>query len=63
MPVMTMEVPSVASSPNDFAGDSYTRSRCVGILQLTIFLVVTGVVVAAIIAIAFAEVFQLAAGQ
>ena len=59
---MTLEVPSVVSPANDLAGDSYTRSRCVGILQLTIFLVVTGVVVAAIIAIAFAELFQLAAG-
>ena len=59
---MTIEAPSVVSSPNDLARDSYARSRCVGILQLTLFLVVTGVVVAAIIAVAFAEVFQLAAG-
>jgi hypothetical protein len=59
---MTMELPSGVSSPNDLACDSYTRSRCVGILQLTMLLVVTGVVVAAIIAIALAQVLQLAAG-
>ena len=59
---MTMDVPSVVTPPTDLACDSYTRSRYVGILQLTIFLVVTGVVVAAIIAIAFAELFQLVAG-
>jgi len=59
---MTMEVPSAVSPPNDLAGDTYTRSRFVSILQLTMFLVVTGIVVAAIIAIAFAQMFQLVAG-